>query len=184
MISKYKKHIPFHLYIDKGIYFVTARTINGKEFFDNEVKINILVKKLNQAIKKYNAKMHAWVVLTNHYHVLFSLSRGNQLSLLIQYINGSSSYEINKLENKKGRKIWWNYWDKNIREETDFYKRINYIHHNPLKHKSINKIKEYKYSSYHHYLKKYGEEWLNDCFEQYPIIDFSTDEKNIASSTE
>ena len=35
---------------------------------------------------------------------------------------------------------------------------------------------DYKFSSYHDYINTKGEEWLQDCFERYPVIDFTVSE--------
>jgi len=173
VISKFKKHIPFHLYVNEGIYFVTSGTINKNRFFDNDNKLDIILKRLNLAVKKFNLKLYAWVILSNHYHILFNLKLGKELSKLIRFINGGSAFDLNKLEDRLGRKIWWNYWDRNIREESSLYKRINYIHHNPVKHGYVKQNKNYKYSSYSYYKEKYGDEFLYDIESRYPIIDFT-----------
>ncbi len=90
-------------------------------------------------------------------------------------INGRSSYMINKLEKQTIRKIWYSYWDTCIRNKNDIFTRFNYIHNNPIKHKYIKKfdnLASYKYSSYSHYLKTNGSEWIKDLFMRYPIIDY------------
>jgi len=90
-------------------------------------------------------------------------------------INGRSSYMLNRLEKKSGRRIWYSYWDTCIRNIDDFYTRFNYIHNNPIKHKYINSLDElplYKYSSYSYYLETKGQEWISDIFIRYPIIDY------------
>ncbi|MFH0951617.1 MAG: transposase [Patescibacteria group bacterium] len=111
--------------------------------------------------------------MDNHYHILLSIKKGATLSAIVRYINGGSSYDLNIMDKTKGRKIWWNYWDKSIREENDYYRIMNYIHHNPVKHCYAKRMDGYKYSSYRVYLRKYGKEWLNDCFREYLIIDFT-----------
>lgn len=177
MIREFKKHIPFHLYINKGIYFLTAASLKKEKIFDNNSKLEIIKKQLILAINKFNVTMHAWVLLSNHYHLLFSLPRGRELSAFIGFINGSSSYQINKLKNRKGRKVWWNYWDKNIGGESDFYRRINYIHHNPVRHRYVKSDADYLFSSYNYYENRYGRDFLLDIESEYPIIDF-TDPNN------
>ncbi|MCJ7508044.1 MAG: transposase, partial [candidate division Zixibacteria bacterium] len=122
--------------------------------------------------------IYAWVILSNHYHLLFRLREKQNLGKFIGFINGGSSFELNSSENKKGRQIWWNYWDNCMRNERTFYKRFNYIHRNPLKHAYVKKCEDYEFSSYNYYLKKIGEDYMNSIFARYPIIDFAdeTDE--------
>ncbi len=73
----------------------------------------------------------------------------------------------------QGRKIFQNYWDRCIRDEADYYKHLNYILHNPFKHRYVSNMSDYIFSSYNKYLAKYGQEWVSSCFELYPIVDFT-----------
>lgn len=173
MTSEFKKHIPLHLYFDKGIYFVTSSTIKKERFFNNDFKLSLLKERLEISINKYKIKMYAWVLLANHYHLLFYLGKGISLISFIKFINGGSSYDLNKLEKSQGRKIWWNYWDRCIRGETDFYKRFNYIHRNPVKHGYVKSNSDYNFSSYSYYKNKYGTDFLLDIEERYSILDFT-----------
>lgn len=75
------------------------------------------------------------------------------------------------LVNKK-RPIWYQYVDHVLRNEKDYYKHLNYIHQNPVKHGLVKKMSQYKWSSIHRFVKEKGKEWIIDCFRKYPIIDF------------
>jgi len=169
----FKRHKPFHLYLDEKIYFVTASTLNKKRFFDTGVKKKLMRMKLKAGTIKYKVKVYAWVILSNHYHLLFQFKEKQNLGEFIGFINGGSSFDLNSSENKKGRQIWWNYWDNCIRNEETFYRRFNYIHHNPVKHGYVKKCEDYEFSSYNYYLKKLGKEYMDSIFAQYPIIDFT-----------
>jgi REP element-mobilizing transposase RayT len=113
MTSKtdFKRHKPFHLYLDEEIYFVTASTLNKESFFDTDSKKKIVKERLKSAAIKYKVRTYAWVILSNHYHLLFRFREEKNLGKFMGFINGGSSFELNLSENKRGRKIWWNYWD-------------------------------------------------------------------------
>jgi len=171
--TKFKCHKPFHLYLDDQIYFVTASTLNKEHLFDTKAKKKIIKNKLKAGALKYKVRIFAWVILHNHYHLLFQFKEKQNLGGFIGFINGGSSFDLNSLENKKGRQVWWNYWDNCIRNEETFYKRFNYIHHNPVKHGYVKKCEDYEFSSYNYYLKKYGEDYMSSIFARYPIVDFT-----------
>jgi len=178
-MTKFFKHIPPHLYLDGQIYFITSRTIERLKYFNSKDKLNILKNRIDLAVEKFNFELFAWILIFNHYHLLFRLVEGKRLSEIVQFINGGSAFELNKFENKRGRQIWWNYWDYCIRNDIDYYKHFNYIHSNPIKHglvKSYEELKNYEFSSYIEYCNKFGEEWLMECFANYPIVDFSIPE--------
>ncbi len=173
MKSRFPKHVPFHLYLDDNIYFVTSSTLKKLHFFDTDDKKEILRGRLKASAEKYAIRLYAWVVLSNHYHLLLQLKNSETLPAFIAFINGGSSFELNAAENKKGRQIWWNYWDNCIRDKKTFYKRFNYIHHNPVKHNYAKQCEGYQFSSYNHYVKKLGRDYIDSIFAEYPIIDFT-----------
>lgn len=167
---------PPHIFLDDTYYFIAARTINSIGFFNTHKKKRILVKVIRKALETFKYSCYAWVILDNHYHLLIKTSKGSDLSKFIKAIHAESAVLLNKLEKRKGRKIWWNYWDKCIRDERDFWKHFNYIHHNPVKHgvtKDQNLVCDYSFCSYRQWSRKESQEWLDLIFEQYPIVDFT-----------
>ena len=174
----YKKHYPLHIYEDDTMYFITARTINKEKFFNTIEKKKIFQQVLKSVLEKYSYYLHAWIVLDNHYHFLMKIMTGENLKLFIKDLHSTSARKINELENQKGRKVWFQYWDYCPRNVKDFYQHFNYIHHNPVKHKYLKAQEEVlrnQFCSYRQWMKKRGEEWLSDCFATYPILDFTVD---------
>lgn len=189
------RHRPPHIYIDGMWYFVTSSTRERIFFFDTEIKKEILLNILKEKTAQFDIRLKAWVIMKNHYHLLFRINKKETLPLFIGQINGRSSKEINSLDKVKGRSIWYNYWDRCPRNEVDFYSYFNYIHINPLKHGEVslsNKsieiqdkvwrldtdgttdfhtaLTQYKYSSYSFHLHKYGELGMLNVWMDYPII--------------
>ncbi|MFA5022081.1 MAG: transposase [Patescibacteria group bacterium] len=169
-------HRPLHLYLpEPAYYFISSRTYGGLAYFRDELKKEILLKVIFEKIREFEFSLSGWVVLNNHYHLLLKAENGIDLAKLISQVNGKSSYLLNKIENRKGRKIWYQYWDKIVSDEKSFYCHLNYIHQNPIKHNLIKNLDElvgYQFCSYKDYLKKFGQDWLDDCFANYPIIDY------------
>lgn len=95
---------------------------------------------------------------------------------------GVAQFTARKLLSLKSLPIWYQYLETIIRSEADFYRHLNYIHQNPVKHGYTKEMEKYQFSSYKYYLKEKGKEWLADCFAKYPIIDFEP--KGIAGERE
>lgn len=173
--SKYR---PIHFYADSSYYFLTLRTIDHIHYFDSDEKKKTIIKVIKKAAERYHIKMFAWVVLDNHIHLLFLSPKDMDLAGLINNMTSNISREVNVLDKKAGRKIFNNYWDYCIRDEKDFFSHFNYIHHNPVKHKYVQsqeECKSYVFCSYRQWISRQGEEWMGDCFERCPIIDFTVD---------
>lgn len=75
---------------------------------------------------------------------------------------------------RKLSKIWYQYTDHIIKDKKDFYRHINYIYQNPVKHGYVEDILDYKFSSIHEAIKRRGENFVLECFEKYPIVDFES----------
>jgi putative transposase len=171
-----KTHRPPHVYLDDTYYFVTMGTFQRMLLFDNQEKKKLIRLALETSIKKYGYLLKAWVILSNHFHILFKTSQGRLLPRFLAGITGKSAIELNKLDKCAGRKCWYQYWDRCIRGERDFWIRVNYIHYNPVKHGYATRMEDYPFSSYRLYLKNKGAEWITSCFMEFPIKDFLVQE--------
>ncbi len=65
-------HRPHHIY-GGHTYFLTARCWEGKKYFEKEYKKILWQNVFRQSIERFSIRMYAWVLLDNHYHILFSL---------------------------------------------------------------------------------------------------------------
>ena len=55
---------------------------------------------------------------------------------------------------KRGRGIWQRrYWEHLIRDEQDYIRHVEYIHHNPVRHGYTAKASDWPYSSIHRFIK-------------------------------
>jgi putative transposase len=46
------------------------------------------------------------------------------------------------------------FWEHTIRDDGDFERHVNYIHFNPVKHKLVQCVADWPYSSFHRYVEK------------------------------
>jgi putative transposase len=170
-------HRPPHLYVDGAWYFVTASTMGGAHILAMDDHLNLWVNTLKELVLKFNVKLIAWVALPNHYHLLFMPGAANKLGEFMKHLNGSASRNLNLLDNKQGRTVWYAYWDRCMRSERDFWTRFNYIHYNPVKHGYVNNPEDWEFSSYRFYLRGDGERWVNEKLSDFPIFDLFDDDK-------
>ena len=169
MANKKDPHRPPHLLRDETYYFITSRTLDGPRYINSPEKKKMLIEIINKALKKCNFSCQNWVVLDNHYQLIIYVKESKNLGDFIKSINGASARMVNKIDKVKGRKIWYQYWDKCLEGESDFWTHVNYNHYNPVKHGYVNKMEDYEFSSYREYLKRYGKEFMDEYFEIYPV---------------
>ena|SRR3989338_6506233 len=169
---------PPHIYQDQTIYFITAKTINGLPLFNTHRKKDIFLQVFSHLQQEESINVFAWVLHDNHYHVLLKTPSARAIIKFITRLHASTARLLNTFDKMPQRKVWYQYWDRCIRSERDFWERFNYIHHNPVKHGYVTHqeaLKEYPYSSYQTWHLRKGETWMASCFMEYPIIDFSVE---------
>ena len=128
----------------------------------------MLLEIIQQILRESSTQLIAWAILSNHYHLVIGLRDPFLLPDIIRKIHSKSSVELNKTEKRAGRKIWQNYWDRCIRDEKDYFCKLNYVHFNPVKHGYTEDPSEYRFSSYGLYLKRLGSEELERMVTKYP----------------
>jgi putative transposase len=171
-----QRHRPPHIYLNDTYYFVTIGTFQKMSLFNSHQKKNLIRSALEMSIRKHNYLLEAWVILSNHFHILFKTSKEELLPRFLSGITGKSAIELNKLDKCAGRKCWYQYWDCCIRDNRDFWIRLNYIHYNPVKHGYVTRMEDYPFSSYRFYLKDKSQQWITACFMEFPIKDFLIEE--------
>ena len=174
MRSNYKPKFtnrPKHFQQNDSFYFFTVRTLDGQWFLQPDLYKQILLDMIREKAAKFKFPLIAYAILQNHYHLILKIPDAQKIPKFIGELNGTSARTINQADSIIDRKIWWNYYDHVIRNESDFFKHLNYIHQNPIKH-NVTKNFSYKFSSYDSWLKKKGKEYLDHSFEKYPIADF------------
>ncbi|GIW77357.1 MAG: hypothetical protein KatS3mg104_2420 [Phycisphaerae bacterium] len=92
-------------------------------------------------------RLHAWVVMPNHVHVLITPLYGNSLSSIVHSWKSFTAKEANKLLGRAGP-FWQNdYFDRFIRNEEHWQRVIAYIHENPVRAGLRATPEEWPYSS-------------------------------------
>ncbi len=98
----------------------------------------------------YGWDIIAWAVLDNHYHILVK-HPGRQVANTSSYVSSFHKFTArrwNDQDGTPGRRVWWNYWDRCVRNEKDLLVRLKYILWNPVKHGLVDAPEEYPFSSY------------------------------------
>lgn len=149
-------------------YHVTARGNERKDVFKSQKDREQFLSYLESAVSRYEAVIHAYCLMSNHYHLLLETPSGN-LSKIMQHINGAYTSYFNIKRKRSGHLFQGRY--KAIVIEADEYVQelSRYIHLNPVRANMVAKPEEYRWSSYLDYIgARKRPEWLETSF----ILDF------------
>ena len=99
--------------------------------------------------------LHAWVVMPNHVHVLYTREVEWQLSQIAHSWKSYTASECNKLLQRKGEFWQREPFDRYIRDEKHFANAVFYIENNPVKAGLCDKSENWRWSSaYMTYMKR------------------------------
>lgn len=145
-------------------YHVTSRGNERKDVFKSQKDRVQFLLYLESAVNRYEAIIHAYCLMNNHFHLLLETPSGN-LSKIMQHINGAYTNYFNMKRKRSGHLFQGRY--KAIVIEADEYARelSRYIHLNPVRANIVEKPEEYRWSSYLDYIgERKRPEWLEASF--------------------
>ncbi|MCP4270064.1 MAG: hypothetical protein GY777_31570 [Candidatus Brocadiaceae bacterium] len=138
-----------------------SRGVGRDEIFQTDDDYSKFLGYLESTREKFHLDIFAFVLMSNHYHILLRTNEAN-LSRAMQWIQTSYSVYFNRNHNRIGHLFQGRY--KSILVENESYWNILslYIHLNPIRAGMVKKLSEYKWSSYHDYVNaKKRNTWVN-----------------------
>lgn len=167
-------HSPPHLEFEGVVSFIITAAcyehahIIGK----NPKRMADFEREILDACQKIEAKIFAWCVLPNHYHILVRTGNIKLLRGELGRVHGRTSRFWNQEDNQQGRKVRFNFFDRNMKSRRHFFASLNYIHNNPVFHGYCQKWQDWAFSSAESFLEKAGLEKASQIWKDYPILDY------------
>lgn len=152
-------------------HFVTFTVVGWIDVFSREQYKELFVESLQYCQQNKGLVLHAWVIMTNHVHLIIS-SNTNKIEHLVRDIKKYTSKQIIKAiqeNNTESRKEWmlniFSYTGKNNNNNKDFQfwkqdyhpielntaekskRRLDYLHENPVRSGLVWETWHYIYSS-------------------------------------
>lgn len=128
-------------------YHVTSRC-NNKEFFPIPLQNvwDIMMKELKKEVDENELCIHAFVLMSNHFHLLCHTPKAN-LDQIMQRFLRSSSIKINGQGNTINH-LWGGRYKWTLIDSEIYYFHVyRYIYQNPLRAKVCNRVEDYQYST-------------------------------------
>ena len=155
---------PLRICYPGAFYHITSRGNEQKAVFKSKRDREKFLEYFESATKRYDAVIHAYCLMDNHYHILLETPSGN-LSKIMAHINGAYTNYFNTKRERFGHLFQGRY--KAILADADEYAKelSRYIHLNPVRANMAENPGEYEWSSYDYFTgKKKAPEWLKMDF--------------------
>ena len=153
-------------------HFITMTVVEWVDLFNRQRYKDILIENLKFCIKNKGLIVHAYVIMSNHVHLIASTANGESLSSVIRDFKRYSAkiiYETLKEDKQESRKNWllwiiesqgemsssnkhmkiWRHENHPVTLDTNnmLDQRLNYTHNNPVKAGICFTPEDYVYSS-------------------------------------
>ncbi len=121
---------------------------NRQAIFFDDADYKMYLKWLKVAAEKYSCQIHAYVLMTNHVHLLITPETKEGLSRLFQYVGRYYVSYINKTYGRTGT-LWEGRYKANIIEQESYLLNCyRYIELNPVRAGMVKRPENYPWSSY------------------------------------
>ena len=137
-----------------AIYHVLSRGNYRKELFDDG-SARLFEKTLFEASAKCGWLLHAYVIMSNHYHLAVETPEGNLVEGM-RWLQGTFGIRFNVLRGERGHVFQSRYKSLVIEEGRPLLGLVNYIHLNPVRAGlvTVAKLRAYEWSSYPKFFKR------------------------------
>jgi REP element-mobilizing transposase RayT len=92
-------------------------------------------------------RLHAWVIMPNHVHVLLTPVRDHSLSSIVQSWKSYTAVRANRLLQRQGAFWHRDYFDRYIRDDRHFAAAVTYVEANPVRAGLCASSEEWVFSS-------------------------------------
>ena len=158
--------------ITREVYFVTDTVVDWVDIFSRPCYRHIIIESLQHCQKQKGLIIYAWVLMTNHMHMIVGSSGINKVSDIMRDFKMFTSKEILRtlqLDGTESRREWmfnrfeyagkndkriknFRFWQEGNNAQAlylnDYFnQKLNYIHQNPVKAVFVNRAEDYRYSS-------------------------------------
>jgi putative transposase len=136
--------------------------------------IDTLRAAFRETRRRHPFAIEAIVVLPDHLHAIWTLPEGDSdFAMRWSLIKACFSRALpqgepvsRSRERRRERGLWQRrYWEHTIRDEDDLARHIDYIHFNPVKHRYVENVADWPYSSFHRAVRQgvYPADWAIDA---------------------
>jgi len=159
--------------IEEGDFHITtAACFEHRKIFDTPDLLSYLHDEILDALMNAAEEVHAWCFLPSHYHVEARVGDGKAVSEALRITHSRIATRVNGLQHARGRQVFCQFSDRNMRSERHYWATINYIHDNATKHGYVDNNDDWPWSSWALFVAKYGREWMETMRGLYPVYDY------------
>lgn len=172
---------------DSFPYHITNRSNNKEFFYIEQARLwEIFMKCFEHLVMQFECELHAFVLMSNHYHLLISTPQNNigeSMKYLHREVARIANKETHRINHFFGGRYKWSL----IEHENYYWNATKYIFQNPVRANLCSSVTDYSFSSlnrdsenfqwmmtdFFHDRKKpieLDKSWLNEVFPEEQLV--------------
>ncbi len=130
-------------------YNITARCIN-RDWFSLPMSTvwNIFCEELCLVNKSHSLKIHSFVLMNNHFHLIASTPLANISKCMLQFMSNTSR-RLTEKGNRINQTFGGRYYKSILQKHNYYLHAYKYNYLNPVSAKIVNSVEDYEFSTLH-----------------------------------
>lgn len=162
---------------DQALSFITLTIIDWIDLFTKERYSEIIIDSLKYCIKNKGLRLHAFVIMSSHIHLIISMKEkfkvsdfvrdfkkftSREITILIEsefesrkeWLLSKFSFAANRVSNNEKYKVWQDgYHPVELFNNKVIDQKLEYLHLNPVKAGIVLRPEDFNYSSARNYIE-------------------------------
>lgn len=137
---------PPRLFEPDALYHLTQHGLDDRALFRDAVDFQAFALRLVRVLKRADSTIWAVCLMPTHYHAVLSSASG-ELGRLMRDVNGGYARAFNGRHGRRGAVFERRYRDTRIRDDEHLGRAIDYVGHNPVKDRLVERIEDWPWTT-------------------------------------
>ena len=138
---------PPRVQFEGATYHIVTRGVRKLPLFTDDRDREFFLELLDLTVARYEWELHAYCLMTNHFHLLIS-TPGANVSAGMQYLNSCYAQWFNWRHDYEGHLVERRFWSKLIETDEQLFETARYIVLNPVRAGICATAADWPWSSY------------------------------------
>ena len=127
---------------------VGLRGHNRQPLFDDPRDRSVVLRYIEEALPQYAGELHAYVLMTNHVHLLVTGTRPGALSRFMHGWSRRYAFYFNRSRGRSGAVFERRFWSEPVKSDYYFIAAMRYIESNPVRARLRSHPSDWPWSSH------------------------------------
>jgi REP element-mobilizing transposase RayT len=151
---------PWRIEFKGALYHILSRGNQGQDIFLGDADRHLFLNTIGEMADRYDIGIYAYVLMDNHYHLLLKTNHAN-LSKAMQWFGTAYTRRFNVSNHHSGHLFQGRFKSFIVQNDAYLTQLSYYIHRNPLRAGIVQRLVDYRWSSYLVYAyRKKAPKWL------------------------